>query len=93
MAPTRCLVLAAEVSLFILLLADGDRSPMPAALTGSVKSWSNSKGTSSTSKRAGTSRPIHVAMIGICRYALPGDFSSPKGEMFSPSPPIQEPSP
>eukprot|EP00957_Ditylum_brightwellii_P156548 11914989-Ditylum_brightwellii.AAC.1 len=54
MAPTRCLVLATEVSLFMLLSADGDRSPMPAALTGSVKSWLNSTGTSSASKRAGT---------------------------------------
>eukprot|EP00957_Ditylum_brightwellii_P195405 14888220-Ditylum_brightwellii.AAC.1 len=54
MAQTRCLVLATEVSLFIVLSAEGDRSPMPADLTGSVKSRSNSVGTSSASKRAGT---------------------------------------
>eukprot|EP00957_Ditylum_brightwellii_P109920 8384454-Ditylum_brightwellii.AAC.1 len=55
MTPTRCLVLATEVSLFMALSAEGDRSPMPADLTGRVKSLLNSTGTSSASKRAGTS--------------------------------------
>eukprot|EP00957_Ditylum_brightwellii_P131961 10062379-Ditylum_brightwellii.AAC.1 len=55
MAPTRCLVLATEVSLLTLHSADGDRSPMPADLTGRVKSRSNSAGISSASKRAGMS--------------------------------------
>eukprot|EP00957_Ditylum_brightwellii_P165876 12628792-Ditylum_brightwellii.AAC.1 len=37
------------------LSAEGERSQMPADLTGRVKSRSNSAGTSSASKRAGTS--------------------------------------
>eukprot|EP00957_Ditylum_brightwellii_P019498 1470985-Ditylum_brightwellii.AAC.1 len=63
MAPTRCLVLATEVSLFMVLLAEGDSSPMPADLTGSVKSRSNSAGTSSASKRAGTNSAWMISLM------------------------------